>query len=96
MELAFERVDMPIRWQGLKGMTEVGVLAQGPNAGRVLVTICADFFRPVEVRPLLCCCSMQAGSHAITLCCAVVLGAGRVLIAIRATLFRPIEARLLG
>ena len=51
MELAFEHVGLPIRWEGPKGVEEVGVLARGLDAGRVLVTICADFFRPVEVKP---------------------------------------------
>ena len=49
MELAFERVGMPIRWQGPKGLDETGVVAGGTQAGRVVVTISPDFFRPVEV-----------------------------------------------
>ena len=53
VELSFERVGLPIRWEGPTGVDEVGVLAQGPCEGRILVTIRADFFRPVEVSLLL-------------------------------------------
>ena len=49
MELAFERVGMPIRWQGPKGVEETGVMAGGSQAGRTVVTISPHFFRPVEV-----------------------------------------------
>ena len=49
VELAFERVGMPIRWQGPKGLEERGVVAGGSQAGRAVVTISPHFLRPVEV-----------------------------------------------
>ena len=49
MELAFERVGMPIRWQGPKGVDETGVVAEGSQAGRTVVVISRQHFRPVEV-----------------------------------------------
>ena len=49
VELAFERVGMPIRWQGPKGVDERGVVAGGSQADRTVVTISPHFFRPEEV-----------------------------------------------
>lgn len=49
MELAFERVGMPIRWQGPKGVDETGVVAEGSQAGRTVVVISRQYFRPAEV-----------------------------------------------
>ena len=49
MELAFERVGMPIRWQGPKGVDERGIVAGGSQAGRTVVTISPQFFRREEV-----------------------------------------------
>ncbi len=49
VELAFERVGMPIRWQGPPGVGERGVVAGGGQAGRTVVTISPHFFRPEEV-----------------------------------------------
>lgn len=49
IELAFQRVGMPIRWQGPTGVDERGVVAGGSQAGRIVVTISPDFFRPEEV-----------------------------------------------
>ena len=49
MELAFERVDMPIIWQGPKGLHERGIVAWGSQAGTAVVRVYPDLFRPVEV-----------------------------------------------
>ena len=45
VEMAFEGAGMPIRWQGPKGVDEMGVVAEG----RTVVTVSPNFFRPVEV-----------------------------------------------
>lgn len=49
MELAFERAGMPIRWEGPRGLGEAGVVSEGALAGKKVVGLCADFFRPAEV-----------------------------------------------
>ena len=49
MELAFERVDMPIIWQGPRGLDERGIVAWGSQAGIAIVRVSPDLFRPVEV-----------------------------------------------
>ena len=49
VELAFERVGMPIRWQGPEGVDERGIVAGGSQAGRTVVTISPHFYRPEEV-----------------------------------------------
>lgn len=49
VELAFDVVGMPIQWQGPKGVSEVGIIAEGRHAGRIVVTISPQYLRPVEV-----------------------------------------------
>ena len=50
VEMAFERVGMSLRWEGLKGVGDCGIINRGSQAGETVVTICSDFFRPIEVR----------------------------------------------
>ena len=49
VEMAFARVGMPIRWQGPRGVEETGIVAGGSQAGKTVVMISPQFFRPVEV-----------------------------------------------
>ena len=48
--MAFRRVGMPIRWQGPEELGEVGTIAEGRHAVRVVVTVSPQLLRPVEVR----------------------------------------------
>ena len=52
MEMAFERVGMSIWWEGSKGLGDVGIIKKGSHAGKTVVTICSEYFRPIEVMPL--------------------------------------------
>ena len=47
--MAFERVGMSIWWKGSKGLGDCGIISRGSHAGKTVVTICSDFFRPNEV-----------------------------------------------
>ena len=46
VELAFERMGMPIRWQGPKGMEEKGNMGAGIQAGKTMVMMSPQSFRP--------------------------------------------------
>ena len=48
-ELAFSRAGIPIRWEGPKGLTEVGIISEGVKAGQVVIRISRKYFRPSEV-----------------------------------------------
>ena len=52
LRLAFARAGIPIRWEGLPGVTETGVLSEGERAGEVVVRINPKYFRPAEVSTL--------------------------------------------
>ena len=52
VEMAFERVGMSIWWEGSEGLGESGLVKKGSHAGKTVVTICSEFFRPIEVMPL--------------------------------------------
>jgi GDP-D-mannose dehydratase len=51
-EMSFARAGMPLRWEGVETQ-EVGVVASGEHAGKVVVRISERFFRPAEVDLLL-------------------------------------------
>ena len=50
--MAFERVGMSIWWEGSKGLGDHGMIKSGSHVGKIVVTICSEFFRPIEVMPL--------------------------------------------
>ena len=52
VEMAFERVGMSIWWEGSKGLGDHGTIKSGSHVGKIVVTICSEFFRPIEVMPL--------------------------------------------
>jgi GDPmannose 4,6-dehydratase len=51
-EMSFARAGMPLRWEG-EGVKEVGIVASGEHAGKVVVKVSERFFRPAEVDLLL-------------------------------------------
>lgn len=53
-EMAFERVGLPLKWEGKAGsVEEVGIVASGPREGDVVVRVDPKYFRPAEVDLLL-------------------------------------------
>ena len=63
VEMAFERVGMSIWWEGPKGLGDYGIINSGSHVGKTVVTICSDFFRPIEVMPLGLDCRGGFGAH---------------------------------
>jgi GDPmannose 4,6-dehydratase len=51
-EMSFNRVGMPLRWEG-EGVSERGIVASGEHEGKVVVAVSERFFRPAEVDLLL-------------------------------------------
>ncbi|CAK0732926.1 hypothetical protein CVIRNUC_000202 [Coccomyxa viridis] len=49
VEMAFERVGMSIWWEGSSnGVGNHGIINRGSHMGKTVVTVCIDFFRPIE------------------------------------------------
>ena len=63
VEMAFERVGMSIWWEGSRGLGDNGIINTGSHVGKTVVTICSDFFRPIEVMPLGLDCRGGFGAH---------------------------------
>ena len=51
VEMAFERAGMSIWWEGSKGLGDCGIINRGSHASKTVVTVCPEFFRPIEVTP---------------------------------------------
>ena len=65
VEMAFERVGMSIWWEGSNGVGNHGVINDGSHVGKTVVTICSDFFRPIEVTPLGLDCRGGLEAHCL-------------------------------